>query len=96
MDDDVKKELGTLRGMVLRWKSSYLGYASGEEGYEFLADDLSEEIARHISPYVVKLHQFNHLSNDEANGFLDYCYGQVEELRYTLKEVNSQKEDEHA
>jgi hypothetical protein len=95
MNDDVREELESLRGMVLRWKGSYLGYASGEEGFEFLAEELSEEIARHICPYVVKLHQFDHLSNAEANEFLDYCYSQVEELRHTLMEVNRQKEDEH-
>jgi len=98
MEEIVRKELETLKGMVLRWKKSYLRFASPEGGDEFLAEEFSEEIASHISPFVQELYRCKHLNHSEANEFLDDCYSQVEELRDLLRETEAKlrkKEDGH-
>lgn len=81
MEESVQKELETLRGMVLRWKEDYLGYAPSEQGGEFLVNEFREEIETHVYPYVKRLYECAYLSGPEAKAFLDFCYDQVEELR---------------
>ncbi len=77
-------ELQTLERMVLNWKSNYLSMRTPEGGDEFLADDFEEEITRHVSPFVRRLHENNHLSLSEAHEFLDACYSHVEDLHRSL------------
>lgn len=92
MEENVQKELETLKGMVLRWKKDYLGWAPSDGGGEFLAQELLEEIETHVYPYVKRLYECNHLTGSEAKEFLDFCYHQVEDLRNSLRE----EEGKHA
>ncbi len=87
MEENVQKELEVLKGMVLTWKKDYLGWASSDEGDEFLARDFMEEIETHVYPYVRRLYECNYLSGSEAKEFLDLCYQQVEDLRNSLGEA---------
>lgn len=89
MEENVQKELETLKGMVLRWKRSYLEWVSPDGGDEFLAGEFSQEIETHVYPYVRRLYECNHLSGAEAKEFLDFCYGEVEALRDSLREVEA-------
>ena len=84
MEEKVKKEIETLRMMVLRWKRNYLQWASPEGGDEFLVEEFSEEISRHVSPLVRRLYECHHLIQIEAKEFLEFCYFQVEDLRCAL------------
>jgi hypothetical protein len=86
MEENVRKELETLENMVLNWKRSYLGSATPEGGDEFLAEEFSEEISRHVSPYVRRLYENDHLTLPEAQGFLDLCQDHVEDLLKSLIE----------
>jgi len=86
MEQNVIKELQSLETMVLNWKSNYLSMRTPEGGDEFLADDFQEEITTHVSHFVRRLHENNHLSLSEAHEFLDVCYSHVEELRKLLIE----------
>ena len=88
MEQNVVKELQTLERMVLNWKGVYLSMRTPEGGDEFLADDFREEITTHVSPFIRRLHENNHLSLSEAHEFLDVCYGHVEDLRILLNEEN--------
>lgn len=88
MEQNVIKELQSLETMVLNWKSNYLSMRTPEGGDEFLADDFQEEITTHVSPFVRRLHENNHLSLSEAHEFLDVCYKHVEELRKSFIEGN--------
>lgn len=88
MEQNVVKELRSLETMVLNWKRDYLSMRTPEGGDEFLADDFQEEIATHVSPFVRRLHENNHLSLSEAHEFLDVCCSHVEELRRSLMEGN--------
>ena len=90
MEENVQKELDTIKAMVLRWKKSYLGWATPDGGNEYLLEELSEEISRHVSPLVRRLWESKYLSQSEAHEFLEYCDSQVEELRNALKKVESQ------
>ena len=44
MEENVRKELETLKGMVLNWKKDYLGWAPPDGGWEYLPRELLEEI----------------------------------------------------
>ena len=87
MDENVRKELEVLKGMVLTWKKDYVGWAPSEGGGEFLAKEFMEEIETHVYPYVRRLHECKHLSGSEAKEFLDFCYDQVEDLRNAVGEA---------
>ncbi len=89
MEESVREELETLKGMVLRWKRSYLEWVSPDGGDEYLARELSQEIETHVYPYVRRLHECKYLSGPEAKEFLDHCYSQVEDLRDALKEAEA-------
>jgi hypothetical protein len=84
MEQNVINELRTLERMVLNWKSDYLNMRTPEGGDEYLAGDFQEEITRHVSPFVRRLYENNHLSLSQAHEFLDACYSHVEELRKSL------------
>ncbi len=100
MEDEVRKELETLQGMVLNWKNDYLGWAPPDGGGEFLARELAEEIETHVLPYVRRMHQCDYLSRHEMDAFLEDCFGQVEDLRRKLEESGAagrtEKEGGHA
>lgn len=85
MEENVQKEIEGVRGMVLTWKKSYLRETSPGEGDEFLAEEFMEEITTYVYPFVKRMHMCNHITQSEANEFLDFCYSQVQDLRNTLK-----------
>jgi hypothetical protein len=91
MEEDVRKELETLKGMVVGWKKSYLAWVSPDGGDEYVARELSQEIESHVYPYVKRLYECKYLSGPEAKEFLDCCYSQVEELRDTLRNAEAQQ-----
>ncbi len=80
MDEKVRKELDALRGMVLTWKKDYLGSATPDGESEYLVREFLEEVETHVYPYVRRMRECNYLTGPEAKEFLDFCYGQVEEL----------------
>ncbi|MCG6981089.1 MAG: hypothetical protein LJE88_06740 [Deltaproteobacteria bacterium] len=91
MEENVVKELETLKTIVLRWKRSYLGWVPDDGGGEYLLEEFSHEISTHVSPFVNRLFQNDHLTWLEAQEFLDYCYSQVEEVRQAVEEANSKQ-----
>ena len=94
MEENVRKELDALRGMVLAWKENYLRWASPEGGDEFLAEEFSNEIQTHVYPYVRRLYETNHLQEREIREFLDFCYAQVEDLLDSLRGVEAKQPEE--
>jgi hypothetical protein len=91
MEENVVKELEALKTMVLRWKRSYLGWVPDDGEGEYLLEEFREEISRHVSPFVNRLFQNDHLTWSEAQEFLNYCYSQVEEVRQAVEEANSKQ-----
>jgi hypothetical protein len=77
------EELDTLRGMVLVWREDYFQSAPprGGQEYLFLCEDFAYEIEEYIYPYVRRMVVTDHLDQDQARGFLDFCFRQVMELR---------------
>jgi hypothetical protein len=77
------EELETLRGMVLAWREDYFRSAPprGGEDYLFLCQDFSQEIEEYIYPYIRRMVLTDHLDQDQASKFLDFCYRQVRELQ---------------
>jgi len=93
MEDEVRKELETLQGMVLNWKQDYLGWAPLDGGGEFLPRELAEEIGTHLFPYIRRMYECNYLTRSEVNEFLEGCNRQVEDLHDTLVEMGAIKRD---
>ena len=82
----VLKELETIKGMVVAWKESYIGFVQEGGGGEFLVQDLMNEIEDYVSPYIHRLYQCNYIDARQVRRFMDFCYRQVQELREVLKE----------
>lgn len=91
MEENVRKELETLQGMVLNWKKDYLGWAPPDGGWEYLPRELLEEIETHISPYIRRMYECDYLSPSEIREFMESCYMQVEDLRNTLGEMEAKQ-----
>ncbi|MEJ2430951.1 MAG: hypothetical protein P8075_18835 [Deltaproteobacteria bacterium] len=91
MEENVVKELEALKTMVLRWKRSYLGWVPDDGEGEYLLEEFRDEISTHVSPFVQRLFQNDHLTWPEAQEFLGYCYSQVEEVRQAVEEANSKR-----
>jgi hypothetical protein len=89
MEENVVKELEALKTMVLRWKKSYLGWVPDDGEGEYLLEEFREEISRHISPFVGRLHENDHLTWSEAQEFLNYCYSQVEEVGEAVEQAKT-------
>jgi len=85
MEEDVRKELEALRGMVLVWKKSYLEGASPDGGSEYLAQEFLEEIETQVYPYTRRMYECNYLSQAEVEEFMAFCYAQFEDLRDSLR-----------
>jgi hypothetical protein len=93
MEDEVRKELETLKGMVLNWKRDYLGWAPPDGGGEFLARELMEEIETHVYPYVRRMFECSYLTQHEVKEFLEDCYSQVEDLHNTLMDLGVKQQN---
>jgi hypothetical protein len=93
MEENVKKELDTIKQMVLRWQKSFLGWATSDGGNDFLIKEFSEEISTYVSPLVRRLYESNHLSLFEHHEFMESCYNQLNELGdlIKIKEANAKQ-----
>jgi hypothetical protein len=91
MEENVRKELDALRGMVLTWKKDYLGSASPEGDCEYLAREFMEEVETHVYPYVRRLSECDYLTGPEAKEFLEFCYGQVQELSLAIRQPDAKQ-----
>jgi hypothetical protein len=89
MEENVIKELNTLKGMLNNWKRGFLTWASPDGDNEYVLLEFREEIMAQLFPYVTRLLETKHLSQPEATEFMDYCYGQIEDLRDQLDKVET-------
>jgi hypothetical protein len=87
MEQNVRKELEALKGMLHNWKTGFLSWASPDGDNEHVLLEFTEEIQTNLYPYVRRLFETNHLSDSEATEFMVYCFGQVEDLRVQLAGV---------
>ena len=90
MKENVKKELDTIKTMVLRWQKSYLGWATSDRGNEYLLEEFSEEISRHVSPLVRRLYENQFISLSEHHEFMESCYSQINELSDLIKKKEAE------
>jgi len=95
VEENVIKELDTLKGMLNNWKRGFLSWASPDGDNEYVLLEFQEEIQQQLYPYVNRLLEAQHLSQSEAREFMDYCYNQVEDLRDQLSkmETNESKKE---
>lgn len=79
-------ELEVLKGMVLAWKEDYSRSASPGGGDEYLCQEFSLEIEEYVYPYLRRMIETDHISQDQARKFLNFCYRQVMELHDLIEE----------
>ncbi len=83
--EDVKaagtEELQVLKGMMLAWKEDYSRSVPPDGGGEYLCQDFSFEIEEYVYPYLRRMIVTDHISQDQASEFLEFCHRQVMELR---------------
>ncbi len=91
MEENVRKELETIKGMVLNWKKDYLGWAPPDGGWEYLPRELLDEIETHVYPYIRRMYECDYLSPSEIREFMESCYLEVEDLRNTLGEMEAKQ-----
>ena len=84
MERNVCEELNVLKGMLDNWKTGFLSWASPDGDNEHVLLEFAEEIQIHIYPYVKRLFETDYLTQVEAKEFMNYCFGQVEDLRVQL------------
>ena len=89
MEENVIKELDTLKAMLNNWKRGFLSWASPDGDNEYVLLEFNEEIQAQLYPYVTRLLETEYLSEPEAREFMDYCYGQVEDLSDQLNKVET-------
>jgi hypothetical protein len=89
MEENVRKELDALEMMLFNWKQSYLGDATPDGNNDCLVEEFQEEITTYMSPYLRRLFQCEHITAEEAKGFLNFCDSQVEDLRNLIREVET-------
>ena len=89
MEENVIKELDTLKEMMNNWKRGFLTWASPDGDNEYVLLEFREEIDAQLFPYVTRLLETEHLNQSEATEFMDYCYGQIEDLRDQLDKVET-------
>ncbi len=101
MDDVGRRELETLRKMVLTWKNSYIQWAPSDGEGDFLVDDFLGEIEECMYPYLRRLYICNYITEQDLREFMEFCYGQARELSDMLNVgqkiiKNYEKEGSHA
>ena len=89
MEENVIKELDTLKGMLNNWKRGFLSWASPDGDNEYVLLEFNQEIQQQLYPYVTRLLETQHLSQSEAQEFMSYCHSQVEDLRDQLNKVET-------
>jgi len=89
MEENVIKELDTLKGMLHNWKKGYLSWASPDGDNDYVLEEFNEEISNTLYPFVTRLLEAKHLNQSEAKEFMNYCYSQVEDLRDQLSKVET-------
>jgi hypothetical protein len=89
VEENVRKELDALKGMMLNWKRGFLGWASPEGDNDHVLQEFTEDIQKHVYPYITRLLQTEYLHPREAKEFMDYCYAQVEDLRDQVSQVET-------
>ncbi|SPF34685.1 conserved hypothetical protein [Syntrophobacter sp. SbD1] len=87
MEKNVSEELDVLRSMLNNWKTGFLTWASPDGDNDHVLLEFTEEIQTHVYPYVKRLFETNYLSEVEAREFMNYCFGQVEDLRVQLSKA---------
>jgi len=78
MDPAVRKELDDMLMMVRAWADDKIITAGAEDGWEFLAQELSEEIDDHVCPYARRLVECKHITSEA-------CYANVNMLAEYLR-----------
>jgi len=91
MEDAIRRELDAIGAMVSTWQRKYLEWATADGNNEFLVEEFMEEVDTYVLPFVRRMTQVDQISLPEATEFLNRCYGQVLDLRTSIKELETSR-----
>ncbi|MDH3964956.1 MAG: hypothetical protein OEV25_16220, partial [Deltaproteobacteria bacterium] len=60
---------------------------------DYVLMEFTEEIHEQVYPLLTRLRETEHLTNSEAQEFMDYCHSQVEDLRDQLRQVETDQSE---
>ena len=88
MEDNVRKELDTIKSMVNNWKNGYIGLMTGDPSDKYLVDDFLEELnVTYVYPYACRLRDAMHITSEELSIFMGECYEYVFELKDIIEKA---------
>ena len=93
MEENVRQELEVLKQMMQNWKRGFLSWASPDGDNDHVLLEFTEEIQEQLYPLITRLRETEHLTNSEAQEFMDYCHSQVEDLRDQLRQVETDESE---
>lgn len=95
MDEDVKRELESLKTMVVAWRESYEKLALEEGGNcMYLVKEYAAEIEEFVFPYVYKIMKLGGMEMDELESFMGFCQAQTRELHEALTDISEKEEND--
>ena len=93
MKANVQKEVDVLKLMARNWKRGYEGWIELGEDNEYVYQEFTEDIAKHLGPYIKRFIECEHLTPEEAGELVGYCHGQVRQLREETKMAEQGRTD---
>ena len=87
MKENVKKEVEDLKQMARTWKRGYETWIQLGEDNDNVYQEFTEDIIIHMHPYMNRFVECEHLTQAEAGELLEYCHGQVMQLREETEEA---------
>jgi hypothetical protein len=80
-----RKELETIKVMVVRWRKFYAKFNDYTGGYDFLAEEFRDQISEQVTPYIARLFETGHITEWQRDGFYGWCADQEQLLRQELQ-----------
>lgn len=90
MEENVKKEVETLKQMMRNWRRGFLTWHEPGVENDYILQEFHEEITDQLMPYVGRLMHSEHLTCEEARKVMDDCYAEVEKLKKDLEVLDNE------
>ena len=91
MKENVKIELGCLNQMVKNWCRGFLSWCSEGADNKWVVQELRDDIRQHITPYIKRFIEVEHITFGEAKTFWGDIYSLVDKFAEETKNIKEEK-----